>query len=245
MWHASQHGGSPKVGCESSASRHTKGGFSWPSSSAQTGTASPGRRNTRSPLISASRARRCNSRSRVLSRSAQSSSTSRGARGGRLATGSPTSLNWTDARASWRRSTSPIHGASWGSATSPTVGHEVRTSHVRRSAVAMRALPGARRSLRSLCVFTEHPINRSSTIGRLAGRCPCGEQAQHAVTMGTRQRHGRHVPACSRSCRLPAALAGDDEQERGWVSSLAVRGRRGIAASRFAGRVQYARGLAS
>jgi hypothetical protein len=162
-----------------------------------------------------------------------------GGRGGPRGIGS--SSNWPVTRASWWRSTSPSHGASWWFATSPRDGHEVRTTHVGRSSELWRRLPAPTRSLRSL-VCSRIKTKTSSRIGRLAGRCPSGEEAQRDVALAVRQYRARHVSDCSRSCRLPAALAGDDEWEGDWLSSLAARSRRGSSACRFLGRVQYARG---
>lgn len=117
-------------------------------------------------------------------------------------------------------------------------GHEVRTTHVGRSAAPWRALPGATRSL----VCSRMDSRSTSTIGRLAGRCPSGEEAQREVTLGTRQPHGRHVPACSRSCPLPRALADDGEQEGTRPPRTPDRCRGGRDLWGLERRVQYARG---
>lgn len=237
--------GSRAVGCASSGCRCTKGGCCSRSSTVPTRTGSRGRHSFGSPRISELLGRLSRMRSAGFVTWARSSSTSPGAQDVRLGIGSVTSRrNLPACRAGWRRGTCLFHGAGWHRDTCPPVGHEGRTTHVRRSAVAMRALPGARRSLRSLCVI-RMDSRITSTIGWLAGRCPSGEEAQREVTLGTREPHGRHVPACSRSCPLPRALAGYGEQEPGRVSSLADGHRGGRDLWGFPGRVKYARGVAT
>lgn len=124
-------------------------------------------------------------------------------------------------------------------------GHEVRTTHVDRSAVPWRALPGATRSLRSL-VCSRMDSRITSTIGRLAGRCPCGEQAQREVTLAARKgvRAPHHLSRWSRSCRLPAALADDGEQEGTRLPRTPDGRRGGRDLWGLERRVQYARGVA-
>lgn len=53
-------------------------------------------------------------------------------------------------------------------------------------------------------LLTKTPIH---TIGRLAARCPSGEEAQRDLTLRARKRAAPSVPAWLRSCRLPAAPA--------------------------------------
>jgi hypothetical protein len=167
---------------------------------------SRGRRSTPSRRSSTSRARRCRQRSLVCWSSRLWWCTRRGGRGDRLGIGS--AFNRPDHRASCGRSTSPIHGASWGASTSPMSGHEVVATHGGRSAVAVRALPGARRSLRSLPPRSDRPIDSCSLIVPLAARCPSGEEAQRDVGLGARRGGRRREPAWSPLRRLPASRLG-------------------------------------
>lgn len=216
MWLASQHDGSSAVASSNSDCPRTKGSSSSRSSTEPTATASRGRHSFASRQTSASPDRRCRRRSDGFSTSARSSSTNRAVRAGRLGIECARRVprNLPDYRAGWWLSTCPTHGAGWWLVTCPPDGPEVIHTHVGRSAVAVRALPGARRSLRSLCAI--RIIHAApSRIGRLAGRCPSGEEAQGDVALGDRQTRSSRVSEWSRSCRLPAALA-DEEQMAGW-----------------------------
>lgn len=236
----SRHGGWHAEGSASSGSRCTRDGCSWHLSTALTPTGSRGPRSTRSPRTSASRARRSSLHWLVSSRCTQYQSTSLDGRAGRRDTESARCLNWPGSRASCTRSTRPIHGASSWFATSPPVGHEVRTCHGGPSTVAVRALPGARRSLRSLSLITT--LLRSLVAGRTAlpfDAPPEGDgRGERPETVAPRR-----VTATVWSLlrRLPAPLADDDEQAGGWVTSLAsgssqIGDVRGLPA-----RLQYAR----
>lgn len=182
------------------------------------------------------------SRSRCSSRSDSSRSSSPEARGDQPAIGSRF-------RRTYGQLCNPYLGRLTGNyrarnrraATGNPVATKVVTAHGPRSTASWRALPGATRSLRSLMCSKGPSSALIDTIGRLAGRCPSGEEAQRDVGLEKRQDRERHVAGCSRSCRLPAALAGDDEQEGGWLTSLTGRGRHGTGVWRFSGRVQYAR----
>jgi len=224
VWHASRHGGSRAVASSRLACRCTRDGCLSLSSIARTAMGSPGRRSFDSPRISASRVRRCNSPSVGCSRSARSSSTSLAVPVARPGTECVRSrrLYLPDSRAGWSRSTCPIHGAGCRSRTCPPDGHEVLTSHVGRSAVAVRALPGARRSLRSLRV---NPINQAI---HMVGRGACVASPRRSPSGGregepwTRPRTPQcHLPACSLLRRLPATLADDEQQEHGHVGRSA------------------------
>lgn len=171
---------------------------------ARTRAGSHGRRSTPSLRSSAWHAQPCRRHSARLSRRICWSNTSRDVKDDRR--GIALLSNWPDHRASCGRSTSPIHGASSRSATSPTTGHEVIDTYVGRSAVAVRALPGARRSLRSL-VFSSSIIARIFIArGRAEGstfplRGRRGNRTQMVAT--------RRVTASGWSLlrRLPASLA--------------------------------------
>lgn len=177
----------------------------------------------------------CAKRSPLSSIRASSSSSPRAVQGGatRRATWSSADRRYGPLGSPYRRSTYGPLGMPFAEMPyGPLGGQEVIHTHVRRSAVAVRALPGARRSLRSLCAI-RIISEASSVIGRLAGRCPSGEEAQGDVALGARQPRTRCVPACSRSCRLPAALA-DEEQmaarSRLSAGCLSPRSRRRVGA---------------
>lgn len=249
MWPAlngSRLGGSLAAAYELSACRCTRGGCCSRSSTVPTKTGSHGRRNSGSPRTSASLGRRSRKLSAGCEMSARSSNTNRVGPGGLPGIGSVTSHhNLPERRAGLHLRTCPFHGAGWHRDTCPPAGHKDRTTHVGRSAAPWRALPGATRSLRSLVCSKGPSSALIDIIGRLAGRCPSGEEAQRDVALVARQHRLRHASACSRSCRLPAALAGDDEQEGGSVSSLADSHRDGRDPWGHPAQPQYARGTAS
>jgi hypothetical protein len=221
VWRASHPGGcseaAPHVSISPRAKRSSCSRFLTTPTAA-----SRGARRRTSFVTSASRDRRCRLRSTVCRNSGRSSSMSLGGRGARLGIDSASSVpvNLPDHRACWSRETCPIYGAASDGTTCPIVGHEGIYTHVRRSAVPWRALPGATRSLRSL-VCSRMDSMTSSRIGRLAGRCPSGEEARGAVTVGAWQDRVGYRPAWSRSCRLPAALADDGETHGRHVHHLA------------------------
>lgn len=104
---------------------------------------------------------------------------------------------------------SPARNSIWPMGNS--VATKVETTHVRRSAVAVRALPGARRSLRSLTARTHH-ADDGYPCGRPAlpvDAPPEGDgRGERPQTVATRT----VTPAIwSLLRRLPATLA-DDEQ---------------------------------
>lgn len=185
------------------------------------------------------------SRSRCSSISDSSRSSSLEVRGDRLDIGSRS-------RRTYGQLCNPYLGRLTGNyracnriaATGNPVATKVVTTHVLRSAVAVRALPGARRSLRSLCVIRMSSLT-SSSIGRLAGRCPSGEEAQSDEALGARQRGTGRVPAWSLLRRLPAPLADDGEQEDARSPLPAGCHRDGREPWRRPRRVQYARGAVS
>lgn len=114
-----------------------------------------------------------------------------------------------------------------------SVATKVITPHVSRSAVAVRALPSARRSLRSLCELIlnihGHRLRWSFPPSGGGG----GERFRDSGPPG-------QVPACPRLRPLPRPLADDDEPAAcsipppGWLFS------RGI--SRLPAHLKYARG---
>lgn len=120
--------------------------------------------------------------------------------------------------------------------------HEGRTTHVRRSAAPWRALPGATRSLRSLVCSRMDSIT-SSRIGRLAGRCPSGEEAQGELALGARQPRVGRLPAWSPLRRLPATLADEEDDRRRALRRLGdlLRGGRNVWGR--PARPRYARGF--
>lgn len=209
MWHESRHAGSLAEGSRLSGSPCTRGGYWSLSSTARTGTGSRGRRNSGSPRISASPGRRYSSLSVACSRSGRSSSTSPVDRDGRRGIGCATS-NLPDSRAGWSLSTCPTHGAGWRWVTCPGDGHEVISTHVRRSAVAYRALPGARRSLRSLSIFSiiEGKDHGASRRLRRDGSPVGGGGGNRTETIATRN---VALNARSRLRPLPRPLADDEE----------------------------------
>lgn len=126
----------------------------------------------------------------------------------------------------------------------PLSGQEVRTTHVGGSTAAWRRLPAPTHSLRSLACPLNHLMREIPVIGRLAVRCPSGEEAQGALALGARKgvRAVHLLPAWLRSCRLPAALADDEGMGGSGLRSRAVRSRGGDAWGRPAW-PQYARGF--
>lgn len=126
----------------------------------------------------------------------------------------------------------------------PPSGHEVISTHVRGSAGLWRRLPAPTRSLRSLVCSEGPSMMLIDTIGRLAGRCPSGEEAQPDVTLGAR--HGRvsnaSVSRRSPLRRLPATLADDGEQEHTHLPLLADSHRDGRDAWGHPTQPQCARG---
>lgn len=235
VWRASLPGGCSARASEISGSPRRKRLCFSRCSTTSARTGSLGARRETSRKIFGSRAR-TSARSRfVFGTAGFSSSMNRRVRVERLGTSSATrarpnlSTQWTG----WPPQTCQIRLASRTWSTCLPIWPEGRSTYVGRSAVAVRALPGARRSLRSLISMKIALTNMSSRIGPLAARCPCGEQAQGDLALVARQRRARHVPARLRSCRLPAALADEGEVASRLGPSAGLRRRGGfiVAAS--------------
>jgi hypothetical protein len=135
-------------------------------------------------------------------------------------------------RASRLRRRCPIHGASPKGARCPVIGPEGIDTLVGRSAVAVRALPSARRSLRSLRGTRSliHVVDGSSRCRRTA----CGPSFPPAGGGGGRSdepKATRKVTSSrwSRLRRLPAPLARDGKPSRTTRSRLAAGTRNGDA----------------
>lgn len=223
MWHESQPAGCCAAASVSSTSRRWKRSCSSRSSITSTRAGSRGAHRPTSPATSGSRVRR-SSRHRLASAiSVFSSRTNLAGRGARLGIGSVThEHSHMSAQATCRRGrTCRITGTTSRWSTCRTIGLEGKDMCGGRSA-------GDRsRRLASSCAPDRHRsgIRESSSlisrIGQLAARCPSGEEAQRDLASGARQQLDRLDTACSRSCRLPAALADDVQRVDGRVSSLA------------------------
>lgn len=108
--------------------------------------------------------------------------------------------------------------------------------------MAVRALAGARRWLRSLCVFKSIFMMDIADRPALPVDAPPARRLNATGCQETRQT--RPVPACLRSCPLPRALANEDELEAAHLQRLAVCHRDGDDLCGLERRPQYARVLA-
>lgn len=168
MWLESRPAGWSEAASKPSGSPHTRGSCSSRSSIEPTSTrGSRGRLSCYWSEISALPDRRSKGRSHVSSRSGRSPSTNRVGPVGRPGIACATSpSNLPGRRAGSLHETCPFHGAGRKGPTCPPAGQEVKTPHAGRSAAAVRALPGAGRSLRSLRVMI---LNGSRAAGRRGG----------------------------------------------------------------------------
>ncbi len=232
MCHESQHGGCCAAGSPSSASPRARHSSSSLCSTTPRATSRGSSRHT-CGTISGSPARPSRKLRRALSSAASFRSTSlvgRGSRrGGALC---ERGRQMPGHRASRLRRRCPIHGASLRGGRCPVIGPEGIDTHAGRSAVSMRALPSARRSLRSLMVsrLLICQVDRSSHCWRAA----CGPSFPPAGGGGGRSDETtatRKVTSTRwlRLRRLPAPLAGDEKPSRTTRSRLAVGTRNGDA----------------
>lgn len=211
VWPASRHGGSCAAGSVTSNSRTPKRSSCSRYSITSTRAESHGGRKLISLAISGSLVSGSTRRRAGYARGGSSSSTSRAVRGERLATGSGTAgwFNLSSQVTCLRGRTCQLCGASRTSLTCRPTLLEVDRAHGVRSAVAVRALPGAGRSLRSLTLPGRTDRDLRGCVGRLRSTFPRrGRRGRWEESPATRK---VTLIVGSLLRRLPAALAGDGE----------------------------------
>lgn len=232
MWRASQHAGCSERASEISGSPRRKRSCSSRCSTTSAKTESHGVRRGTSRRIFGSRGRTSARCRFVLGIAGFSSSMSPRVRVERRGTSSATRArpSLSTQSTGWKPQTCQIRLASPMLSTCRPTWPEGRSTYVRRSAHVHR-LRFARPAHRPERAFPSNRsiMNPSSLIGRLAARCPAGEAAQGEMTLGARQHAPSHLCRCSRSCRVPAALA-DDGEVAGCSRPPAGRRRRGGSA---------------
>lgn len=225
MWSVPQYGGcSAAAGSPDSGSRPASRSFSSYSSTTPTQRASASPRNRRSQKNQAWNGQAFAKPSPLSSTAASSRSSSQVDLASRPGIGSRQ-------RSGYGPLGSPYGGRGYGplgmpyrpNRYGPPSGHEVISTHVRGSAGQWRRLPAPTRSLRSLVCSKGPSMMLIVAIGRLAGRCPSGEEAQPDVTLEARRGRMSNASVSRRSLlrRLPATLADDGEQEHTRLPSLA------------------------